>query len=76
MYPEDIDLTRRINEKFKTIFYPEVFIIHDHARESYKTITMLFIHIINMIRYFNKWGWFFDKKRKKKNKITLEKLSN
>lgn len=76
MYPEDIDLTRRINEKFKTIFYPEVFIIHDHARESYKKITMLFIHIINMIRYFNKWGWFFDTKRKKTNKITLEKLSN
>lgn len=76
MYPEDIDLTRRIHERFKTIFYPEVFIVHDHARESYKKTTMLFIHIINMIRYFNKWGWFFDRKRIKTNRIILEKLSS
>jgi GT2 family glycosyltransferase len=75
MYPEDIDLTRRINEKYKTIFFPEVFIIHDHAQESYKRPEMLLIHTTNMIRYFNKWGWFFDFKRMKTNKSILRKLN-
>jgi hypothetical protein len=74
MYPEDIDLTRRIHEKYKTIYYPEVSIIHDHARESYYNIKMLRIHIINMIRYFNKWGWIIDKKRKMYNERLLEEL--
>jgi GT2 family glycosyltransferase len=76
MYPEDIDLTRRIHEKYRTLFFPEVFIVHHHAQESYKTNRMLFIHIINMIRYFNKWGWFFDRKRIRTNRIILGKLSN
>jgi GT2 family glycosyltransferase len=76
MYPEDIDLTRRINAKFRTIYFPEVHIFHHHAKESYKNNRMLFIHIINMIKYFNKWGWFYDEKRKRTNKITMENLSS
>jgi hypothetical protein len=75
MYPEDIDLTRRINEKYKTIFFPEVFIVHDHAKESYKKPGMLMIHSANMIKYFNKWGWFIDYKRVKTNERILRKLN-
>lgn len=67
MYPEDIDLTRRIHQHFKTIFYPEVAIVHHHAQSSYSSPKMLWIHIINMIRYFNKWGWIFDRERKRIN---------
>ncbi len=74
MYPEDIDLTRRIHQKYKTIFYPYVSIIHQHTQASYKNKKMLFVHIFNLIKYFNKWGWFFDKKRKKINKETLKML--
>lgn len=68
MYPEDIDLTRRIHRKFRTIFFPEVSVIHDHAQSSYKSLRMLWIHTSNMIKYFNKWGWFFDKERRDVNK--------
>jgi GT2 family glycosyltransferase len=75
MYPEDIDLTRRINEKYKTIFFPEVFIFHDHAKESYKKGDMLLVHTVNMIKYFNKWGWIFDFKRIKTNRRILRKLN-
>jgi len=67
MYAEDIDLSRRIHQKYKTIFYPKVTIIHDHARSSYKNMKRFIIHIINIIKYFNKWGWFFDRERKKVN---------
>jgi GT2 family glycosyltransferase len=68
MYPEDIDLTRRIHLKYKTVFYPEVSVIHEHTRSSYKNFRMFSIHLINLIRYFNKWGWFSDTERKRINR--------
>ncbi len=68
MYPEDIDLTRRIHQKFRTVFYPEVSIVHHHAQSSYFNFKMLVIHITNMVKYFNKWGWFFDRERKEVNR--------
>jgi GT2 family glycosyltransferase len=76
MYPEDIDLTRRIAEKYETVFYPIVNITHAYGGASYKSIRMLFIHIINIIRYFNKWGWIFDRKRQSLNNKTLKNLEN
>jgi len=72
MYPEDIDLTRRIHRQYRTVFYPNVSIIHHHAQSSYISTKMLFIHIINMIKYFNKWGWIIDKERRKVNLDTLK----
>lgn len=71
MYPEDIDLTRRIHEKWLTVFYPHVSIFHAHAAESRKSWKMLRIHIANMIKYFNKWGWLFDGKRRFYNRRLL-----
>lgn len=76
MYPEDIDLTRRMHKRYKTIFYPKVSVIHHHEQSSYSSKKMLMIHSINLIRYFNKWGWSFDPERKQINKriIQLNKL--
>lgn len=74
MYPEDIDLSRRIHKKYRTVFYPEVSIIHQHAQESYFNFKMLAIHALNMIKYFNKWGWIFDKDRKTINKKIVSQI--
>lgn len=71
MYPEDIDLTRRIAEKYKTIFFPDASVYHSYGGASRKSFKMLVIHFINLVRYFNKWGWFFDAKRDLLNKKTL-----
>ena len=68
MYPEDIDLTRRIHRNWLTLYYPEWTIVHAHAQASYKNKHMLRIHIQNMCRYFNKWGWLFDSERRKFNR--------
>ncbi|MDE6007219.1 MAG: glycosyltransferase family 2 protein [Muribaculaceae bacterium] len=68
MYPEDIDLTRRLHRKYKTIYYPEVSIIHEHRAASRRNLRMLWIHSSNMIRYFNKWGWWIDPERRRMNK--------
>lgn len=63
MYPEDIDITRRIHEKWKTLYWPKVSIIHEHQQASKKNFKMFWIHFTNMIKYFNKWGWLKDSKR-------------
>lgn len=68
MYPEDIDLTRTIHRNWLTLYYPEWSIVHAHARDSYKNKHMLRIHIRNMCRYFNKWGWLFDPERRAFNR--------
>ena len=72
MYPEDIDLTRRIHRDYLTVFFPHATIIHNHEKASYKSLKMLWIHIINMCRYFNKWGWFIDKERTLFNQTAIK----
>lgn len=68
MYPEDIDLTRRIHRNWQTLYYPVCTIVHCHRAESYKSLRMTRIHAANMIRYFNKWGWWHDPERRRFNR--------
>lgn len=75
MYPEDIDITRRMHARFRTMFYPKVTIIHAHAAAHRVNKKMLWISIKNMVKYFNKWGWIFDAQRRKVNKELLESLN-
>ena len=75
LYPEDIDITRRMHKHFRTMFWPGAVVTHKHCAASYKSHKMLLIHMKNMIKYFNKWGWIFDEERKKWNEEILEKYS-
>jgi GT2 family glycosyltransferase len=75
MYGEDIDLSRRMHEKYRTMFFPGVSIVHAHAAESRTSGKMLKIHIVNIIRYFNKWGWLYDPKRRVYNQLLMRQLS-
>ena len=68
MYFEDFDLSRRIHKKYKTIYYPEVSVYHDYASGANKNKKLFLIFVKSAIKYFNKWGWFYDKERKKLNK--------
>ena len=75
MYPEDIDISRRVfSSKFKVLFEPAVEIVHEYEGATYKSKKMAFIHAYNIVRYFNKWGWFFDSDRKKLNSITMKQF--
>ncbi|MCM5663482.1 glycosyltransferase family 2 protein [Galbibacter mesophilus] len=71
MYFEDVDISRRINSISRTVYYPDVQIFHHHEKGSFKNFKLLKIHIKSAIKYFNKWGWFFDSERRKINKKTL-----
>lgn len=69
MYFEDFDLMRRIHRVSKTIFYPYTSIIHNHAAEHRYNSKLFKEGLKSAIRYFNKWGWFFDKERASINKM-------
>ena len=64
MYLEDVDLSRRIGEKYSVMYTPTATVIHNFEKGSYKSFRLLKYHIISAIKYFNKWGWVFDKKRR------------
>jgi GT2 family glycosyltransferase len=68
MYLEDTDLSRRINMQFQTMYFPQVSIIHQYEKGSYKNLKLLKYHIVSAFRYFNKYGWFFDTVRTTINK--------
>lgn len=73
MYLEDVDLSRRINKYFRNVYFPEVFIYHEHAGGSYKKLVLLKYHIDSAIKYFNKWGWFFDHERSLINLLAIKR---
>jgi hypothetical protein len=65
MYGEDIDLSRRIAAESELVYVPSFEIKHDFDGLSKRNLKMFFIHVMNVIRYFNKWGWLLDTDRKK-----------
>lgn len=75
MYGEDIDFSRRINAATRTMFYPGVSVVHEHEAASKKSLRMLLVHAVNVARYFNKWGWLFDARRREINRETMRRLS-
>jgi len=75
MYMEDVDLSRRIHKHYRTVYYPEVSVFHQYEKGSYKNTKLLIYHLLSAIRYFNKWGYFFDKDRQEINKKILKKLN-
>ena len=71
---EDVDITRRLHSKYKTLFYPSVSIYHRFSRLSYHNWQLSLAHMISVVKYFNKWGWVYDKGRRRFNKKLLKEL--
>jgi len=57
MYFEDADITHRIGEISRALFYPYTSVVHLWERGSYKNIKLLLVNIVSTVKYFNKWGW-------------------
>jgi len=76
MYMEDIDLSRRCAVKFGVLYVPSACVIHEHQQASYKNKALLKAHIISAIKYFNKWGWVFDRQRGRINKKTIKRIKH
>jgi GT2 family glycosyltransferase len=57
MYLEDTDITVRVNQISKAVYYPDATITHTWSRGSHKSLRFTFITIKSAIYFFNKWGW-------------------
>lgn len=74
MYFEDWDLSRRMHEHYRTIYFPEVSVYHGYDSGANKSSKLFKIFINSAFTYFNKWGWFFDSDREKINKKALSQF--
>lgn len=74
MYMEDVDLIRRIGDIARTVYDPAVSVLHGYGKGSYRDKKLLHYHIRSAIKYFNKWGWFFDSVRASRNRRILAYL--
>lgn len=75
MYAEDIDITRRLHDRYKTLYYPSLPVYHKFSRASHRSLRLFLIHIYNIILYFNKWGWLYDKKRDDYNELLARQIA-
>lgn len=57
MYLEDADITIRMSQKYRTVFYPYVHIYHHWAKGSYKSLKLTLINIQSAFYFFSKYGW-------------------
>lgn len=76
MHMEDVDICRRvIDSGYRSVFFPHELVFHDHEKKSFSNLKTLKIYLKSAIYYFNKWGWFFDKKRVVTNKKTRSQIN-
>ena len=70
MYPEDIDISRRVyaSANWRAVYWPGATVVHAHEKASYHSFRMTRIHVWNMVKYYTKWGWFLDPVRTRINR--------
>lgn len=56
MYCEDADLSRRIRQKGKIIFYPYTWVIHKWNRDNTRSFRGIMRFMNSLMKYFIKWG--------------------
>lgn len=76
MYFEDWDLSRRMHQIYKTIYYPKVSVYHGYESGANKSKRLFKIFLNSFKLYFNKWGWIFDNERIVINKKTIRNVKN
>jgi hypothetical protein len=74
MYLEDVDLCRRIGQRYATVYYPRVTAVHEYGNGSYRDWRLLAYHMRSAFTYFTKWGWIWDPERDRVNSGALSRL--
>lgn len=55
LFLEDADITRRVNEVSRAIFYPKVSVIHECQLRHHKKLHLVFVNIRSWVHYWSKW---------------------
>ena len=56
LYFEDVDLCRRMQQNYRTVYYPHAKVVHRWERAAHKDVRWASIFMISAAKYFNKWG--------------------
>jgi GT2 family glycosyltransferase len=57
LYFEDADLSRRVQQTHRTVYYPATAVTHYWERAAHKNWKFTWIFMQSAWRYFNRWGW-------------------
>lgn len=71
LYAEDVDLSRRIQQHARTVYFPGATIYHRRDLVSGDAVNRMLHKIRSVVQYFNKWGWFSDEERDRINEQIL-----
>ena len=74
MYFEDWDLSRRMHQKYRTVYFPFVSVFHGYERGAGKSFKLFIVFLRSAFIYFCKWGWFADKERRVVNDKILNQF--
>jgi GT2 family glycosyltransferase len=74
MYFEDWDLSRRVHQKYQTLYFPDVSVFHEYHSGANHNMKLFIIFLRSAYHYFTKWGWFYDKDRLEINRKVLEQI--
>ena len=75
LYAEDIDITRRMHARYRTLYYPKLSIYHKFSRASHHSLKLFWFHATSIVKYFNKWGWWDDPERTAFNASCLQEIA-
>lgn len=56
LYFEDVDLCRRMQQNYRTVYYPHAKVVHRWERAAHKDVRWASIFMMSAAKYFNKWG--------------------
>ncbi|MBF0375849.1 MAG: glycosyltransferase [Desulfamplus sp.] len=59
MYFEDVDLCKRVRNKARCLYCPDVSITHRWERAAHKSLKWTIIFALSGLKYFHKWGFKF-----------------
>jgi GT2 family glycosyltransferase len=71
LYVEDVDLSRRVQRHYRAMYCPDATVCHAYGRAAHRTVKAFFYFLRSAVRYFNKWGWFWDGERTQINRRAL-----
>lgn len=63
MYFEDADLSRRMRQLARVVYFPDGHVIHQWNRHSRRSVKMMLVMLLSAARYLSKWAFGTRRRR-------------
>lgn len=75
LFAEDLDLSRRLHRISQTVLCPTVSVTHEYRTQTSASLRRKWLLIRSFIKYFNKYGWFWDRERAAMNRNAQDRVA-